>query len=122
MTQASDCGRGLCRPVNEHGWADALRHGYDKEQLATDLLGLLDALGLGEVGMIGHDWVAGPASSPACVLQNGSAVCSPWASRTRSAIGQAPRGAPFLFGDRVRTAPIKDQRPTVSRSRSHRYP
>lgn len=39
-----------------HGWTDAPRQGYDKEQLATDLLGLLDALDLDEVGMIGHDW------------------------------------------------------------------
>jgi pimeloyl-ACP methyl ester carboxylesterase len=39
-----------------HGWTSAPDGGYDKEQLATDLLGLLDALELPEVGMIGHDW------------------------------------------------------------------
>ena len=39
-----------------HGWTSAPAHGYDKEQLATDLLGLLDALGLSRVGLIGHDW------------------------------------------------------------------
>lgn len=39
-----------------HGWSAAPRHGYDKEQLATDLLGLLDALELDEVGLVGHDW------------------------------------------------------------------
>ena len=39
-----------------HGWTDAPRSGYDKEQLATDLLGLLDALELPRVGMVGHDW------------------------------------------------------------------
>ena len=39
-----------------HGWTDAPQHGYDKEQLATDLLGLLDALELPQVGLVGHDW------------------------------------------------------------------
>jgi pimeloyl-ACP methyl ester carboxylesterase len=39
-----------------HGWTSAPRGGYDKEQLATDLLGLLDALGLERVGLVGHDW------------------------------------------------------------------
>ena len=39
-----------------HGWTDAPQDGYDKEQLATDLLGLLDALELPQVGLVGHDW------------------------------------------------------------------
>jgi pimeloyl-ACP methyl ester carboxylesterase len=39
-----------------HGWTDAPEDGYDKEQLATDLLGLLDVLELRRVGLIGHDW------------------------------------------------------------------
>lgn len=39
-----------------HGWTDAPSGGYDKEQLATDLLGLLDAMELPRVGLIGHDW------------------------------------------------------------------
>jgi pimeloyl-ACP methyl ester carboxylesterase len=39
-----------------HGWTDAPSGGYDKEQLATDLLGLLDALELPQVGLVGHDW------------------------------------------------------------------
>ena len=39
-----------------HGWSQAPRGGYDKEQLATDLLGLLEALELPRVGMVGHDW------------------------------------------------------------------
>lgn len=41
-----------------HGWTDAPEDGYDKEQLATDLLGLLDALELPRVGLVGHDWGA----------------------------------------------------------------
>jgi pimeloyl-ACP methyl ester carboxylesterase len=39
-----------------HGWTGAPAGGYDKEQLATDLLGLLDVLELPQVGLIGHDW------------------------------------------------------------------
>jgi pimeloyl-ACP methyl ester carboxylesterase len=41
-----------------HGWTGAPPDGYDKEQLATDLLGLLDALELPQVGLVGHDWGA----------------------------------------------------------------
>lgn len=39
-----------------HGWTAAPESGYDKEQLATDLLGLLDVLELPQVGLVGHDW------------------------------------------------------------------
>ena len=39
-----------------HGWTAAPRGGYDKEQLASDLLGLLDVLDLPRVGLVGHDW------------------------------------------------------------------
>ena len=38
------------------GWSSAPRHGYDKEQLATDLFDLLDVMGLDQVGLVGHDW------------------------------------------------------------------
>jgi pimeloyl-ACP methyl ester carboxylesterase len=46
----------LMPDLRGHGWSDAPRGGYDKEQLATDLLGLLDALDLDQVRLIGHDW------------------------------------------------------------------
>lgn len=39
-----------------HGWSGAPASGYDKEQLATDLLGLMDVLELPRVGLVGHDW------------------------------------------------------------------
>lgn len=39
-----------------HGWTAAPAGGYDKEQLASDLLGTLDSLGLDRVGLVGHDW------------------------------------------------------------------
>jgi pimeloyl-ACP methyl ester carboxylesterase len=39
-----------------HGWTQAPAGGYGKEQLADDLLGLLDVLDLPRVGLVGHDW------------------------------------------------------------------
>ena len=48
--------RVLLPDLRGHGWSGVPRHGYDKEQLATDLLGLLDALDLRRVQLVGHDW------------------------------------------------------------------
>lgn len=39
-----------------HGWTEAPEGGYEKEQLASDLLALLDALGVERVTWVGHDW------------------------------------------------------------------
>lgn len=41
-----------------HGWTDAPRTGYEKEQLTSDLLAVLDALGVERVTWVGHDWGA----------------------------------------------------------------
>jgi pimeloyl-ACP methyl ester carboxylesterase len=38
------------------GWSEAPASGYEKQQLAGDVLALLDALGLDRVGLVGHDW------------------------------------------------------------------
>jgi pimeloyl-ACP methyl ester carboxylesterase len=38
------------------GWSDAPPDGYDKENMGTDVLSLLDALGLDRVHLVGHDW------------------------------------------------------------------
>lgn len=52
-------GRRLIMPdLRGHGWTDAPHGGYEKEQLATDLLDLLDALAPEPVGLIAHDWGA----------------------------------------------------------------
>jgi pimeloyl-ACP methyl ester carboxylesterase len=48
--------RVLCPDLRGFGWSDAPRNGYEKEQLATDLLALFDALGLQRVRLMGHDW------------------------------------------------------------------
>jgi pimeloyl-ACP methyl ester carboxylesterase len=39
-----------------HGWSEAPAAGYDKEQLASDMLAVLDALAIERVTWIGHDW------------------------------------------------------------------
>ena len=38
------------------GWTAAPAAGYEKAQLAADLLGLMDALRLERAGLVGHDW------------------------------------------------------------------
>lgn len=48
--------RVICPDLRGHGWTDAPRSGYDKEQFATDVLALLDAMGLERVRLVGHDW------------------------------------------------------------------
>jgi len=38
------------------GWSDAPRRGYEKENLAADVLAVLDELGIERVKLVGHDW------------------------------------------------------------------
>ena len=38
------------------GWSDVPEKGYEKTQLARDVIALLDELGVGEVTVAGHDW------------------------------------------------------------------
>lgn len=48
----------LMPDLRGHGWSEAPPAGYEKERLARDLIGLLDALELESVGYVGHDWGA----------------------------------------------------------------
>jgi pimeloyl-ACP methyl ester carboxylesterase len=50
--------RVICPDLRGHGWSDAPAGGYDKPQFASDLIGVIDALGLDRVKLIGHDWGA----------------------------------------------------------------
>ena len=50
--------RVICPDLRGHGWSDAPENGYDKPQLASDLIATLDALGLDRVKLVGHDWGA----------------------------------------------------------------
>ena len=38
------------------GWSDAPPRGYDKEQLAADVLALLDTMQIERIALVGHDW------------------------------------------------------------------
>jgi pimeloyl-ACP methyl ester carboxylesterase len=48
--------RVICPDLRGLGWTDAPPRGYEKEQLASDVLSLLDALDLDRVRLVGHDW------------------------------------------------------------------
>jgi len=48
--------RVICPDLRGLGWTEAPARGYEKEQLAADVLALMDALGLERVRLVGHDW------------------------------------------------------------------
>jgi pimeloyl-ACP methyl ester carboxylesterase len=48
--------RVIAADLRGQGWTDAPPSGYEKERLASDVLALLDALGLERVRLMGHDW------------------------------------------------------------------
>jgi pimeloyl-ACP methyl ester carboxylesterase len=48
--------RVICPDMRGLGWTDAPPDGYEKPQLAADVVGLLDQLGLERVRYVGHDW------------------------------------------------------------------
>ena len=66
LTELSDTYRVICPDWRGYGWSDVPRGGYEKEQLASDLIGLMDALGLDRVRLVGHDW-GGVAGFLACL-------------------------------------------------------
>ena len=48
--------RVICPDLRGFGWSAVPRGGYDRETMAADVLGLMDALGLERVLLAGHDW------------------------------------------------------------------
>jgi pimeloyl-ACP methyl ester carboxylesterase len=48
--------RVVCPDLRGFGWSDAPRSSYAKEELAGDVVALLDALELDRVRLVGHDW------------------------------------------------------------------
>jgi pimeloyl-ACP methyl ester carboxylesterase len=101
-----------------HGWSEAPRFGYDKEQLATDLLTLLGELGLDSVGYVGHDW-GGWAGFLACLRAPtrfrglvAVGIVPPFQPLTLAKVMQAWRGAyqvalstPLLAAAMLRSSP-----------------
>ena len=56
MPALADRHRVLAMDLRGFGWSDAPRDGYEKEDMATDVLAVLDELGLERVKLVGHDW------------------------------------------------------------------
>jgi pimeloyl-ACP methyl ester carboxylesterase len=48
--------RAIAPDLRGFGWSDAPPAGYDKENMGTDVLNLLDTLGIERVRLVGHDW------------------------------------------------------------------
>ena len=48
--------RVLALDLRGFGWSEATPRGYRKDELAEDVVGVLDALGLDAVNLVGHDW------------------------------------------------------------------
>ena len=56
MPALADGYRVLAPDLRGFGWSEAPRDGYEKENLADDVLAILDELGLERVKLVGHDW------------------------------------------------------------------
>ena len=48
--------RVLALDLRGYGWSGAPRDGYEKEEMASDVLAVLDRLGIERVKLVGHDW------------------------------------------------------------------
>src|SRR4051794_8757273 len=101
--------RVLCPDLRGSGWSDAPRTSYAKDELAGDVIALLDALELDRVRLVGHDWggfigflVALQAPERIRDLLAFSIV-HPWASRPRAA---ALARLPLLAYQPLVAAPI----------------
>jgi pimeloyl-ACP methyl ester carboxylesterase len=56
MPALADRHRVLALDLRGFGWSDAPSDGYEKENLATDVLAVLDELGIERLKLVGHDW------------------------------------------------------------------
>jgi pimeloyl-ACP methyl ester carboxylesterase len=58
MPALADRHRVIALDLRGFGWSEAPKEGYEKEEMADDVLAFLDELGLERVKLVGHDWGA----------------------------------------------------------------
>ena len=58
MPALADRHRVLALDLRGYGWSQAPRDGYEKENMADDVLAVLDELGIERVKLVAHDWGA----------------------------------------------------------------
>lgn len=58
MPALADGHRVIALDLRGFGWTDAPEDGYEKENMADDVLAVLDELGIERVKLVGHDWGA----------------------------------------------------------------
>ncbi len=56
MPALADRHRVIALDLRGYGWSEAPESGYEKENMADDVLAVLDELGLERVKLVGHDW------------------------------------------------------------------
>ena len=56
MPALADRHRVLALDLRGYGWSEAPKDGYEKEEMASDVLAVLDELGIERVKLVGHDW------------------------------------------------------------------
>ena len=56
MPALADRYRVIALDLRGFGWSEAPKDGYEKENLADDVLAVLDELGIERVKLVGHDW------------------------------------------------------------------
>ena len=56
MPALADRHRVIALDLRGFGWSEAPADGYEKENLADDVLAVLDELGIERVKLVGHDW------------------------------------------------------------------